>query len=77
MFVDSKRGFKERYYVIRSVTQSARYSLYRIKTLTNPDGSTRLDEQGVRMTWRVVRFPLSWTERHFQLGTDAYLTEEN
>ncbi|MCI47168.1 hypothetical protein A2U01_0068409, partial [Trifolium medium] len=50
MFVDSIRGFKERYYVIRPVTQSARDSLYLIKTLTNPDGSARLDEQGVRMT---------------------------
>ncbi|MCI72115.1 hypothetical protein A2U01_0093378, partial [Trifolium medium] len=30
-----------------------------------------------RVTRRVVRFPLSWTEKHFELGTDAYLTEEN
>ncbi|MCI41370.1 hypothetical protein A2U01_0062603, partial [Trifolium medium] len=58
------------------VTQSARDSLYRVKKLTNPDGSAQLDEQGIQMTRRVVRFPLSWTEKHFKVGTDGYLTEE-
>ncbi|MCI32329.1 hypothetical protein A2U01_0053542 [Trifolium medium] len=77
MFVDSIRGFKERYYVVRPVTQSARDSLYRIKKLTNSDESAQLDEQGVQMMRRVVRFPLSWTEKHFTVGTDAYLTEED
>ncbi|MCI73200.1 hypothetical protein A2U01_0094464, partial [Trifolium medium] len=26
---------------------------------------------------RIVRFPLSWTKKHFKVGTDAYLTEED
>ncbi|MCH90828.1 hypothetical protein A2U01_0011751 [Trifolium medium] len=77
MFIDSIRGFKERYYVVRPVTQSARDSLYQVKTLMNTDVSSRLDKHGVQMTRRVAQFPLSWTEKHFKLGTDAYLTEDD
>ncbi|MCI21342.1 hypothetical protein A2U01_0042509, partial [Trifolium medium] len=43
MFVDYVCGFKERYYVVRPRTQSVRDSLYETVTVTEEDGSARLD----------------------------------
>ncbi|CAJ2656742.1 unnamed protein product [Trifolium pratense] len=74
MFVESARGFKERYYVVKPVTQAARDSLYMNRELFQEDGSPRLDEQGVPMTERVPRFPLAWSSEHFEMRTEEYLT---
>ncbi|CAJ2668024.1 unnamed protein product [Trifolium pratense] len=74
MFVESARGFKERYYVVKPVTQAARDSLYMDKELLQEDGSPRLNEQGVPMTERVPRFPLAWSSEHFEMRTEEYLT---
>ncbi|MCI31522.1 hypothetical protein A2U01_0052734, partial [Trifolium medium] len=76
MFVDSVRGFKERYYVVRPRTPSARDSLFETTIVTEEDGSSRLDENGRPMTRRVARFPLSWSEEHFATSTDSYLTKD-
>ncbi|MCI51543.1 hypothetical protein A2U01_0072787, partial [Trifolium medium] len=76
MFVDSVRGFKERYYVVRPRTQSARDSLYETVIVTEEDGSARLDATGRPGTRRVARFPLSWSEDHFATSTDSYLTRD-
>ncbi|MCI83137.1 hypothetical protein A2U01_0104412, partial [Trifolium medium] len=59
MFVDSVRGFKERYYVVRPRTSLARDSLYETTVVTEEDGSARLDANGRPVTRRVARFPLS------------------
>ncbi|MCI27560.1 hypothetical protein A2U01_0048759 [Trifolium medium] len=67
MFVDSNRGFKERYYVVKPVTQLALDSLYRNELVT---------EQGAEEMRLVARFPLSWTRKHFEKSTDSYLTKE-
>ncbi|MCI48810.1 hypothetical protein A2U01_0070053, partial [Trifolium medium] len=66
MFVDYVRGFKERYYVVRPRTQSARDSLYETITVTKEDESARLDATGHPVTRRVARFPLSWSEEKFK-----------
>ncbi|MCI11830.1 hypothetical protein A2U01_0032932, partial [Trifolium medium] len=76
MFVDSVRGFKERYYVARPRTPSARDSLYETIIETEQDGSARLDEDGRPVTRRVTRFPLSWSEEHFAASTDSYLAKD-
>jgi hypothetical protein len=68
MFVDSVRGFKERYYVVKPVSPEAKKSVY--KTVST------LGEEGVPVLQEVPRFPLCWTDRHFVLPTDAYLVRE-
>ncbi|MCI03271.1 hypothetical protein A2U01_0024307, partial [Trifolium medium] len=67
MFVDFNRGFKERYYVVKPVTQLALDSLYRNELVI---------EQGVEEVRSVARFPLSWSRKHFEKSTDSYLTKE-
>ncbi|MCI94836.1 hypothetical protein A2U01_0116134, partial [Trifolium medium] len=56
--------------------QSARDSLYETTTVTEEDGSARLDAIGRPVTRRVARFPLSWSEEHFAASTDSYLTRD-
>ncbi|MCI20700.1 hypothetical protein A2U01_0041863, partial [Trifolium medium] len=74
--VDSVRGFKERYYVVRPRTPSGRDSLYSSTIVTEDDGSARLDEDGRPVVRRIARFPLSWSEEHFATSTDSYLTKD-
>ncbi|PNX61748.1 hypothetical protein L195_g052616, partial [Trifolium pratense] len=74
MFVESARGFKERYYVIKPVTEFALNSLYMDKAVILEDGSPQLDAQGEPVTEWSLRFPLAWTSEHFQMGTEEYLS---
>ncbi|CAJ2667127.1 unnamed protein product [Trifolium pratense] len=74
MFVESARGFKERYYVVRPLTEFAEDSLHMEKPVFNEDGTPQLDEEGGQVTEWVLRFPLSWSSEHFDLRTDEYLT---
>ncbi|MCI20843.1 hypothetical protein A2U01_0042006 [Trifolium medium] len=76
MFVDSVRHFKERFYIVRPLTELAMDSLFESEFVTNEDGSVRLDEEGVEMTRLVYRFPLCWTREHFDKPTEYYLTKE-
>ncbi|MCI57168.1 hypothetical protein A2U01_0078419, partial [Trifolium medium] len=50
MFVDSVRHFKERFYIVRPLTELAIDSLFESEVVLNEDGSVRLDEGGVEMT---------------------------
>ncbi|MCI74609.1 hypothetical protein A2U01_0095873, partial [Trifolium medium] len=50
MFVDSVCHFKERFYIVRPLTELAVDSLFETEFETNEDGSIRLDEEGVEMT---------------------------
>ncbi|GAU10513.1 hypothetical protein TSUD_419410, partial [Trifolium subterraneum] len=68
MFVDSVRGFKERYYVIKPVSPEARQSLYKVVAV--------LGEEGEPVPREVPRFPLSWSDKHFALPTDAYIVRD-
>ncbi|CAJ2647606.1 unnamed protein product [Trifolium pratense] len=74
MFVESARGFKERYYVVRALTEFAEDSLHMERPVFNEDGTPQLDEEGGQVTEWVLRFPLSWSSEHFDLRTDEYLT---
>ncbi|CAJ2664544.1 unnamed protein product [Trifolium pratense] len=74
MFVESARGFKERYYVVKLVTEFALSSLYMDRPVFLEDGSPQLDEGGEQVTEWSLRFPLSWSSQHFLLRTDEYLT---
>ncbi|MCI52480.1 hypothetical protein A2U01_0073724, partial [Trifolium medium] len=76
MCVDSVRGFKERYDVVKPITSFVVDSLYKTDLVFEEDGSARLDENGVQVTQRVTRFPLKWTKRHFDESTDFYLTKD-
>ncbi|CAJ2651980.1 unnamed protein product [Trifolium pratense] len=74
IFVESARGFKERYYVVKPVTEFALNSLYMDRPVFLEDGSPQLDEEGEQVTEWALRFPLSWSSEHFVLRTDEYLT---
>ncbi|CAJ2654269.1 unnamed protein product [Trifolium pratense] len=74
MFVESARGFKERYYVVKPVTEFAFDSLHMERPVFLEDGSPQLDEEGEQVMEWVLRFPLSWSSEHFVLRTDEYLT---
>ncbi|MCH85023.1 hypothetical protein A2U01_0005864, partial [Trifolium medium] len=76
MFIDSSWSFKERFYIVRSATQFAMDSLFETELDINPDGTVRLDDQGVEMTRSVSRFHLCWSKKHFEKSTDYYHTKE-
>ncbi|PNX62585.1 hypothetical protein L195_g053060 [Trifolium pratense] len=50
MFVESARGFKERYYVVKPVTEFALNSLYMDRPVFLEDRSPQLDEEGEQVT---------------------------
>ncbi|MCI90332.1 hypothetical protein A2U01_0111624, partial [Trifolium medium] len=50
MFVDSVRGFKERFYIVRPLTQLAVDNLFVSELDTEQDGTVRRDEEGNEMT---------------------------
>ncbi|MCI48379.1 hypothetical protein A2U01_0069622, partial [Trifolium medium] len=72
----SVRHFKERFYVVRPLTELAMDSLFETEFMTNEDGSVRLNEEGVEMTRLISRFPLCWTREHFDQPTEYYLSKE-
>jgi hypothetical protein len=67
MYVDSVRGFKERCYVIKPMTDAARKSLYHMVEET---------ENGVTVSRRRPRFPLAWSDEQFKKSTDSYLIKD-
>ncbi|MCI73748.1 hypothetical protein A2U01_0095012, partial [Trifolium medium] len=50
MYIDSVRGFKERYYVVKPLSQLAVDSLFETELDTEEDGDVRRDEEGNEMT---------------------------
>jgi hypothetical protein len=68
MFVDSVRGFKERYYVVKAMSPEACQSLYKTVAV--------LGKEGRPVPQEIPRFPLSWSDKHFALPTDAYLVRD-
>jgi hypothetical protein len=67
IYVDFVRVFKERYYVIKPMTDAARESLYHMVDET---------ENGVQVSKRRPRFPLAWSYEHFKKSTDSYLIKD-
>jgi hypothetical protein len=68
MFVESVRGFKSRYYIVRPETQTGIDALYTTEIERN--------EEGVETTKLVARFPMSWSKEHFEHNTEDYLTAD-
>jgi hypothetical protein len=67
MYIDFVRGFKERYYVIKPMTEAARESLYHMVEVT---------EDGVQVSRCRPRFPLAWSYEHFKKPTESYLIKD-
>jgi hypothetical protein len=67
MYVEYVRGFKERYYVIKPMTDAGSESLYHMVKET---------EDGVLVSRRRPRFPLAWSYEHFENSTDSYLIKD-
>ncbi|MCH79652.1 hypothetical protein A2U01_0000405 [Trifolium medium] len=65
MFVDSVRGFKPKYYLVRAVSEEAKESLFR---------TVVVEVDGEQVSRHEPKFPLAWTFDHFLRGTDFYLT---
>ncbi|MCI47384.1 hypothetical protein A2U01_0068625 [Trifolium medium] len=57
MFIDSVCGFKDRYYVVKPISQGTIEAFFETEFVTEEDGRVRLDEEGHEMTWMVARFP--------------------
>jgi hypothetical protein len=76
MYVESLRGFKSRFYMVRAETQTGRNSLYDYVIDRNEDGSVRKNEDGTDKLKKVEKFPLTWTSDHFDQGTGSYLTAD-
>jgi hypothetical protein len=77
MYVESVRGFKSRYYIVRPETQAGKYALYKRELDKNADGTVKKNEDGTDKTKEVGRFQMSWTNEHFKKDTDHYLIADS
>ncbi|MCI68817.1 hypothetical protein A2U01_0090078, partial [Trifolium medium] len=62
MYKDSVWGFKERYYIVKPLSQLAVDSLFETELDTEEDGAVRRDEEGNETTRLVPRFPMCWSK---------------
>ncbi|CAJ2646544.1 unnamed protein product [Trifolium pratense] len=74
MFVDSIKDFKERYYIVRPESPSARESLLELEEDIDEQGIARKDASGQVRLRAVPKFPLSWSYTHFQKEPKEYTT---
>ncbi|PNY07559.1 hypothetical protein L195_g004059 [Trifolium pratense] len=72
MFVDSIKDFKERYYIIRPESDSARENLVDYEEEVDEQGAVRRDANGQVVIREVPKFPLSWTYTHFHKESKEY-----
>ncbi|CAJ2651627.1 unnamed protein product [Trifolium pratense] len=74
MFVDSVKDFKERYFVVRPESASARESLMELEEDRDEQGDARKDASGQVIVRAVPKFPLSWSYTHFLKEPKEYTT---
>ena len=75
MYMDSVRGFKDKWYVVRPVITSALESLYEEEApISDDDGEAVLDNNGYPVMARTTKFPVHWMFRHYEHGTGYYHT---
>ncbi|CAJ2665933.1 unnamed protein product [Trifolium pratense] len=74
MFVDSIKDFKERYYIVRPESPSARESLLELEEDIDEQGVARKDANGQVILRAVPKFPLSWSYTHFHKEPKEYTT---
>jgi hypothetical protein len=77
MYVESVRGFKSRFYVVRPETRAGKDTLYKWVVEKNKDGIVKKNEDGTDKMKEIERFPMSWTDEHFKRSTDSYLTADS
>jgi hypothetical protein len=76
IYVDSVRGYKSRYYLVRPETQTGIDSMYTAEPEMGADGAVERGEDGREKTKLVPRFPMSWSRGHFEHQTEYYLTAD-
>jgi hypothetical protein len=59
------------------MTQNGRRFLYDLVVDKNEDGTIKKNVDGTDKLKEVEKFPLSWTNEHFERGTDVYLTADS
>jgi hypothetical protein len=77
MYVESIRGFKSRFYVVRPETRAGKDTLYEWVVDKKKDGTVEKNEDGTDKMKEVERFSMSWTDEHFKKGTESYLTADS
>ena len=75
MFVDSVRNFKDKYFLVTSVSESAFSSALELTTEVDDEGNVLYDEDGNVKTELVSLFPFHWTEAHFDEEPKDYLVK--
>ena len=67
--MDSVRGFKDKWYVLQPVTQTALDSIYEEETaVVDENGEPVMDAEGRPAMGRVSKFPLHWCSGHYDHG---------
>ena len=75
MYIDSVWGFKDKWYVLQSVTQTTLDSMYEEDTaVVDENGEPLMDAEGRLAMGSVSKFPLHWCSRHYEHGTGNYHT---
>ena len=75
MYMDSVRGFKDKWYVVWPITQTALDSVYEEETaVTDENGEPLMNDEGFPVLGRVSKFSLHWCSRHYEHGTGHYHT---
>ena len=75
MYMDSVRGFKDKWYVVHPITDSAVDSLYEEEgPVSDDDGEALLNDDGSPVLGRRAKFPVYWMPRHFEHGTGYFHT---
>ena len=73
--MDSVRGFKDKWYVLQPVTQTALDSLFESETaVVDEDGEPLMDAEGRPAVGRISKFPIHWCSGHYDHGTGYYHT---
>ena len=73
--MDSVRDFKDKWYVLHPITQTALDSLFESETVVvYTDGEPLVDAEGRPVVGRISRFPIHWCSGHYDHGTGYYHT---
>ena len=75
MYMDSVRRFKDKWYVVRPVTDAALNSLFEEEEpVSDEDGEAMLGDDGNPVLGRRAKVPVHWMSRHYEHGTGYYHT---
>lgn len=66
-------GFKDKFFLIQSISRKALPNTFYSEALPSPDGRLELNEEGEQRYQFIQGFNFSWSESHFVDGMDAYI----